>query len=137
MSDHKILIAAVILAGLAVTGAKAATPCTGVDQTLTAAEKPVLAQAAAKQLGLPTVDVLDSFHVESWQIIYVATESSDNAFLFYANDPTTHKYVALWAGAAMASEKSSIDGWALKNAPGIPAKLADCFAWHVTQDRSK
>jgi hypothetical protein len=136
MLGRKLFIAIAMLAGLA-TGAGATTPCSGVDRSLTQAQKPVLASAAARQMGLSKVELLESFHLDAWRILYVSTGVSDNAFLFYGQDPTKHKYVTLWAGAAMASEEDSINSWVVKNAPGIPAKLAACFAWHVTKDRDQ
>jgi hypothetical protein len=32
-------------------------------------------------------------------------------------------------------EEQSIRAWTLRNAHGIPPKLASCFAWYVTHGR--
>jgi hypothetical protein len=40
-------------------------------------------------------------------------------------------------GAATKFEEASIRNWAEKNAPGIPKRLARCFAWYVTKDRNR
>ena len=88
-------------------------------------------------MGMPSVDVLQSFRLGSWDIIYVDTHQTDEAFLFYPQDPSLGRYVTLWAGAAMHDEEREIRSWVLKNAPGIPGKLAACFAWHVTKHRDK
>ena len=85
---------------------------------------------------MSSVDVLQSFQLGRWSIVYVDTHESDSAFLFYSNDPRTSHYVTLWSGSAQNNEEQSIEDWAVKNAPGIPPKLAKCFAWHVTKDRN-
>lgn len=81
------------------------------------------------------VDVLQSFKVDAWSIVYVDTHQADAAFLFYAKDPLTERYVTSWSGAAARQEERSIERWTRKNAPGIPLRLARCFAWYVTQGR--
>lgn len=115
--------------------AAAPTPCDGVDRSLSTAQKAQWAPAIAGQLGVAKVDVLQSFAIGEWRIVYVNTYQTDEAFLFYPKDPATSRYVTLWAGAAMQDEEAEIRAWALKDAPGIPARLAQCFAWHVTKHR--
>lgn len=110
-------------------------PCDGVNRNLTRDHATALASAIAKQLKMASVDVLQSFIVGNWSIIYVDTHESDEAFLFYKDNPLLNKYIALWSGAARFDEEEQIKGWVLKNAPGIPAQLANCFAWHVTKHR--
>lgn len=112
-----------------------ASPCNGVDRYLGNERKTVLAPAIAKQLGVSTIDVLQSFKLGSWHIIYVDTHETDEAFLFYASDPLTSRYITLWSGAASKIEESAIKDWAIKNAPGVPPRLAGCFAWHVSKNR--
>ena len=128
-----ILAFAVVLT-MTVSAACAAPPCDGVNRKLTNQRKAALARPIAKQLRVLAVDVLGSFRVGGWSIIYVGTHQSDQAFLFYAHDPLTSRFVTLWGGAARSSEEHEIRIWTLKNAPGIPKKLADCFAWHVAKD---
>jgi hypothetical protein len=111
------------------------SPCTGIDRTLTDAQKRAWAPVIAKQLHVANVDVLQVFRDGDWRVIYVDTHVSDNGFLFYRDDPLHGTYVNAWAGAAMKDEEASIHQWVQKNVPGIPAQLAICFAWHVTQDR--
>ncbi len=115
----------------------AASPCDGVNRSLTNGRKALLAPAIARQMGYKSVDVLQSFRSGDWSIIYVDTHESDETFLFYAHDPLTSRYVALWSGVAFINEEQSIKDGILKDAPGIPPTLAGCFAWHVTKDRDK
>jgi hypothetical protein len=112
-----------------------ASPCTGIDRTLTAAQKQSWMLPIAQQLKLSRVDVLQSFRVGSWRVIYVDTHVSDPGFLFYRNDPRRSTYIDIWAGSAMPDEQASISRWVQANVPGIPPALVRCFAWHVTQDR--
>lgn len=51
---------------------------------------------------------------------------SDEPFLFYSDAPMTNNFVALWAGTAAHFEEQNVNGWVMKNAPGIPVKLANC-----------
>ena len=65
----------------------ASTPCDGVNRSLSKERIVVLSPVIAKQLHVSTVDVLQSFRMDRWSIIYVETHESDEAFLFYADDP--------------------------------------------------
>jgi hypothetical protein len=107
--------------------------CDGIDRALTAHRKTALAPEIAKQLKVSSVDVLQSFRFGTWQIIYVSTPESDPPFLFYPGDPLQTRYVTEWSGSARTDEEQEINAWTLENAPGIPRKLASCFAWHVTK----
>lgn len=115
--------------------AASASPCDGVDRSLSANRKSQLAPVIAKQLNVESAEILQSYRYRGWYIIYVGTHVSDEAFLFFSGDPTQGKYLTTWGGGAAASEEPEIKQWVLKNAKGIPPKLAGCFAWHVTKDR--
>ena len=110
-------------------------PCASVSRSLSAVQKQALSSVIAKQLEMPSVDVLQSFKLGEWSIIYVDTHHSDEVFLFYTHDPLISLYVTMWSGGAARDEEESIRSWTVQNAPGIPAQLASCFAWHVTKDR--
>jgi hypothetical protein len=112
------------------------TPCNGVDRTLSESRKKELASAILKQEGLERVKVMQSFKSDGWTIVYVNTYISDEPYLFYSGDPIMAKRpITAWSGAATVFETSEIKDWVLKNAPGIPDRLASCFAWHVTLNR--
>jgi hypothetical protein len=64
------LIAAFVVATF---GAYAASPCDGVDHSLTIERSVALAPEIAKQLQVPDVDVLKSFRFRGWSIIYLST----------------------------------------------------------------
>ena len=110
-----------------------ASPCDGVNYNLTEARKATLAPAIAMQLHAPSVDVLQSFNIGRWSILYISAPNADNAFAFYSHDPVTSHYIAFWAGAATRDEVERTHDWILKNAPGIPTQLARCFVWHVAE----
>ena len=113
------------------------SPCDSVDRQLTDKRKVDLAPEIARQLDVEKVDVLKSFRLEGWTIIYVDSHEADEAFLFYSHDPLHSHYVTMWGGVAMKNEQRSIRAWTLKNAPGIPPKLAGCFARYVTIGRAE
>lgn len=113
-----------------------ATPCEGIDRDFSKKGKSRLANAIKKQLRLKAVDVLETFGSEGWSIVYVDTKISDEPYLLYSDDPIfARKPVTQWSGAAMIFETSAVERWVLDNAPGIPKRLAACFAWHVTLNR--
>lgn len=131
------LIALLVLMFVVSSAYASQSPCAGVDRALPESRKLAWAPGIARQLGVPSVDVLQSFRFGSWHIIYVDTHQSDEAFLFYPKDPASARYVTLWGGAAMWDEEQDIRSWVIKNAPGIPKRLAACFAWHVTKHRDR
>lgn len=112
-----------------------ATPCDDVNRSLPTNSKASLALVIATQLHPKKVDVLQSFRLDRWTIIYVDSHEADEVFLFYSADPLRTQYVVMWSGAAEPTEEQSIREWTLKNARGIPPKLASCFAWYVTNGR--
>ena len=113
----------------------AKTPCDGVDRHLLHGEKQKLMPPVARQIGAPHPTILQEFKFEDWSIVYADTGVSDETFIFYHGDPTRTHYVTIWSGAAGLDEESQIREWTVENAPGIPLRLAKCFAWHVTKDR--
>lgn len=124
-----------VVFALCVPVAHAETPCDGIDRSLTAEQRSTWAPELAKQEAVPSVTVLQSFRLDDWRIIYVDTHQSDETFLFYGHDPLKSHFITEWSGAAMIDEEEEMKSWTLKNAPGIPLKLASCFAWHVTKNR--
>jgi len=134
LSKHLLLFS--FLAFLAAnTSARAASPCDGVKRTLTSERRATLAPIIAGQLNVKKANVRkQSFRVSLWSIYYVESEENDDAYVFYAHDPSASRYVTIWGGAATSDEEQAIKAWVLKNAPGIPHRLAGCFAWHVTNE---
>ncbi len=118
---------------VAISSVACASPCDGVDNGLNKERAVDLAPVIAKQLHVARVEVLKSFRMDNWSIIYVDTHVSDETFLFYARDPLTSQYINEWSGAATRYEGQIIKDWAIKNVPGIPIQLATCFAWYVTK----
>jgi hypothetical protein len=114
-----------------------ANPCGGIDRSLTEARKVKLAPAIAKEEKVEKVEVLRSFRSRNWYIIYINNYISDEPFLFYSSNPMTTKPISSWSGAATINEEQEMKVWTIKNVPGIPKKLASCFAWHVTLERAQ
>ena len=129
---HVILV--LLIAGLAQA---ASAPCAGVDRNIGIESKAKIERRIAKLFKVPKVEVLQSFRLGVWDILYVETYDSDEPFVFFRGDPFKTRYVTLWSGAAGYNEEEEIFDWTRKNAPGIPRRLARCFAYHVTKDRDR
>lgn len=110
-------------------------PCGDVDRSISDEQKKQLAPTIAAQLHVDHVEVLRSFRYGEWSIIYVETYETDNTFLFFNGNPLTQPYVTTWSGVVSPKEERKVLQGVLKSAPGIPAELARCFAWHVTHER--
>jgi hypothetical protein len=126
--------------GLAVVGmlsawSLSATPCANVESILTPLQKQAWAPVIARQLRVAQADVLQVLRLDHWRVIEVDSHRADNGFLFYRDDPLRSRYVTTWSGAARPNEEVAIAHWALVNVPGVPAELARCFAWQVSQHR--
>ena len=135
-----------LLALLTAAASAGAAPCSGVDRSLSAGERAMFAPAIEAHLKAqldprvgPLVrvgpaDVLRVFRFGGWQIVHVDNHATDSPYLFYAGSPArSAAYLAAWAGGARVDEGREIKSWVLSNAPGIPKKLAGCFAWYVTK----
>lgn len=70
--------------------------------------------------------------IHGWRIIEVIPDSAEPEWLFFSRDPMGAHAITTWSGVANPFEETSIRHWVLRNAPGIPLRLAHCFAWHVT-----
>jgi hypothetical protein len=139
-----------ISAFLLISAAAHASPCTGVDRTLTQSQKIAflpsierhlnnqLCKGLGQIISMSAEDIFQVFRVDKWHIVYVNSHVSDEPFLFYNSTPDgAERYLTAWAGGAAMDEGPEIYAWLLREAPGIPHKLASCFAWHVTRDRDK
>lgn len=111
-------------------------PCSGVERATSQTVKLRLEKAIAKNENWADVKVLGFFKYQSWRIVYVSNQISDEPYLFYAQNPLNAKSLGAWAGAANIFETQDILNWAIKEIPNIPQELASCFAWHVTLNRS-
>lgn len=110
-----------------------ATPCNGVDRRLTNRLRHQLELAIATEQHRPQVKVFDVFRINRWFIVFSDASDGDEPYLFYSEDPRKGSHpITAWGGAATIFETSEVAKWAEQNAPGIPSKLANCFAWHVT-----
>jgi hypothetical protein len=86
----------------------------------------------ARPLDGKKIHFQEALRYGHWQIILVQTDVSDDVFLFFPGDPGKSQPVTLWSGAATIFDEQAIFRWTEKNAPGIPTRLAKCFAWSVT-----
>lgn len=110
-----------------------ATPCKGVDRTLKPTQRVKLEAAIARQQQRETVSVFESFKAGGWSIIFSDASVGDSPYFFYSKDPLKGaEPVTVWSGGATLYETGEIVDWVKQEAPGIPQRLANCFAWSVT-----
>ena len=131
-------VAHIVLILLIATAAQGARgPCDGVDRSVAIERKAKLERHVARLFKVPKAEVLQSFRLGAWNILYVETYDSDEPFVFFRGDPLKTSYITLWSGAAGYNEEEEIFDWTRENAPGIPRRLARCFAYHVTKARDQ
>lgn len=110
-----------------------ASPCTGVGNTVPAGYRAKLAAALAEKGSAGPARILGLLRYGGWLIVLTESNDSDDPYRFYSGDPVRGaKPVTRWSGGAAIFETGDIDRWVKKSAPGIPPRLADCFAWTVT-----
>ena len=132
---RSVFLIVMLLLGFGFSGI--AAPYPEIDRSLDSKLASELSPIIAKQLQKSRVNVLQSFKFEKWTILYVIPSGADEAYLFYSGDPKTNQFKTLWSGGARTDEEQDIKDWVLKNAVGIPDRLAEYFAWHVTKNRDK
>jgi hypothetical protein len=119
-----------------VAGMAEPNSCNGINRSLTTEQAATFSRHVRNEFKAKEADILQIFRFRGWSILYVDTHDADEAFVFYRGDPARTHYVTVWSGAAGYNEEDEIRLWAEKNAPGIPHRLAECFAWHVTKARN-
>jgi len=109
------------------------SPCRGIDRSLTPQAQRQLESAIASEQRRAKVAVSDIFRSSGWAIVYTDASDGDEPYLFYSRSPEQGAHpVTIWSGGAAIFETTDIARNLMKGAPGIPPKLAECFAWHVT-----
>jgi hypothetical protein len=125
----------ILLATLLPMSSHAGDVCKGVGPTEPVAHRE-LDQAAATALTQSDAIVRQVFTDGSWRILYATSSAADGAYVFYSGPSLRSKPVTVWAGAARSDETADITRWVKENAPGIPARLANCFSTYVTTRRT-
>ncbi|STQ91164.1 hypothetical protein [Iodobacter fluviatilis] len=127
-----------------------ANPCEKMIRPVSEKKKTIFAKAINvhlnKQLGpslnqtlfTDSTDIFEVIHYKQWYIIYISTRITDESYLVYSAAPNkSSRYLTYWAGSAIDGEGPAVEKWLKKDAPGIPPKLASCFAWHITDGRGR
>lgn len=114
--------------------ARAAAPCSGVEQQLNDAGKREYSQLVAKSLNVKVkpsqVEIEKFLESGSWSAVYASTPASDDGVLFFQASNGTRQFKDVWGGWADASERPELVKWARKL--GAPDDMARCFAAMVT-----
>ncbi len=112
-----------------------ANPCSGVDRRLAGEDKARLEAGIARQQRRDKIRVFELFKLRGWTIVFSDAGEGDEPYFVYSADPAAGATpLTAWSGAATIFETTDTARWMQKVAPGIPVKLANCFAWHVTLD---
>ncbi|MDD2686288.1 MAG: hypothetical protein PHY62_09045 [Gallionella sp.] len=109
-----------------------ASPCDGVDFSLSEERKTRLAPIIAQQHGAEAVEILKSYSYRSWHIFFVNRYVADDMYFFFRSDPSQSKYLSTWSGDTSHTNEQELKQYVIKKAKGIPSELAGCFAWRVT-----
>jgi hypothetical protein len=128
----RCVLSVVVAAELALAYPALANPCNGVERILPDGGNPGLRRAIATQVSKDDVRVLEVLRDGRWAVYLVDPSDAEPFFAFFSGDPATSHYVTLWGGFATESEEKEIQRWVDKNAPGIPHRLSQCFAWRAT-----
>lgn len=133
-SAQKITIAVLLTGSLTVAEAG---PCDRADQHLTAAQTAGFSRAVGAQLEVASAQILHSYRLGNWYLLYADPRVTDDTFLFYRGDPESHRYLAAWSGRATHAEQARLRDWARDHARGVPETLAKCFAYVAVTRRNR
>ena len=115
-----------------------ANPCVGVKRYLSNKRIGVLEDAISREQGIRAVKVYSYFEYNGWFVVYSNASGGDEPFAFYSESPFEGAHPKkYWSGANAIFETDDLVQWTIKNVNGIPPKLAECFAWHTTFQRSE
>jgi len=105
--------------------------CETINRTFTDAEKSRWSRDISKRKHSLGAEAVQSFRSGQWRVVYVTYPNAEPAYHFHDSS----RSVTVWGGAATIFDAPDIKRWIREQAPGIPQRLAHCFAWHVTYDR--
>ena len=112
------------------------SPCVGLYNHVNGVDRKLISINIQRYLSDKSIDVVELYSINNWYFVHVASEKTDDAFLFFNQNPIKRRPISVWAGAARLDEGASIRRWVSSNVPGIPNRLAKCFSWRVTVGRA-
>lgn len=107
--------------------------CKAISRAFTLAERVRWSSIVSENRDFAGAKAVESFVSSSWRVVYAIFPNSEPAFLFFRG----LQPIATWSGGAAIFDAPEVEKWVLKNVPGIPRRLAHCFAWHVTFNRDQ
>ncbi|NGN45047.1 hypothetical protein G6N74_28735 [Mesorhizobium sp. CGMCC 1.15528] len=115
--------------------ALAASPCNGVDTTLTAQRKSDYANLVAKSLDqniIPSkVSIQGFMQSGTWTVVYAEVSVADPGYFFFDSSSGRPAFKDVWGGMADEGDGPEITKWAKKL--GANNAIASCFADTVTE----
>lgn len=116
--------------------ASAAQSCQSVDQELTTARKEAygrLVEASITKPLKPGSAVVTRFMKSGqWSIAWSEPADLEEGVFFYHQEGSKTRFVDVWGGYAVPSEKPKLTRWARSLGANFPDGLARCFADAVT-----
>ncbi|MDD5299330.1 MAG: hypothetical protein PHD65_02430 [Gallionella sp.] len=117
-----------------VTCTALASPCDGVDTSLSESRKNQLASVIPKKFNIESTEILQSYQYLHWHVIYINNHGNDKGFLYFYDNPMQNIYLTVWDGS-VTNEESEIKKFILSNAKIIPSKLRVCIE-HATRSNA-
>lgn len=110
--------------------ALAASPCKGVDTTLTEQRKSdyaaLIADALDQDIMPSKVSVMDFMQSGTWAVVYAEVPVADPGYFFFDFSSGKAEFKDVWGGIAEKSEAAEIAKWARDL--GTNKTIASCFA---------
>lgn len=107
-----------------VASSASATPCDGVDRSLSESRKSQLASIISTKLNVEPVDILQSYRYLNWHVVYINNHGANKGILYFHDESKQSTYLTIWGGNEMREGKKVV----LSNANIIPSKLVGCIA---------
>lgn len=124
------MLAASFYAG-AITTAFAAS-CPGVKQTAQIND-PTIESVLSAQMHFVHVSIIHSFAAGDWHIYMGSSPSEgETGFVFFKGTPKPFPQAFIWGGTAQPDEVDDVRSDVELENPGIPKRLATCFAKTVS-----
>lgn len=136
---NKLLICsygAVLLGVFGLCNAVAATPCAGVDRSLTKQNKADYASLIAKSLESKVkpanVEIDAALRSGTWTVVYASTPIADPGYFFFDNSSGVQVFKDVWGGIADDGDGPILIKWAKDL--GANKEIASCFSHVVMSD---
>lgn len=120
---------------LLVTCTASASPCDGVDRSLSERAKSQLTSVISRNAKIVPAEFLQSYRYRGWHIVNINSYGKDKGLLLFKDAHKQETCLMILGGDVAANEESEIRKVVLKNAKNISSRLVACLE-HVTRGRA-